>query len=198
MHTLNALLDVLASTPAPRPRPTIAPAEPVQVAVGEVGEWFGPVLVFAAAFGLDWSALGSHSLRDKIAMLGYYAGTVSAISIFEWEDDVQGWFDASWSWNLTGAVIASVLHLCVLLAMFGTRIKWLSGLGKRVCDLAHIDSKDSSANRINTTLMMWSIAAGASSVLARGPSAGPIHWLGTLITGLWGWLANGLITLHGG
>lgn len=189
---MNALL--LAALTAPEPSPAIG----VDVATGQAGEWFGPLFVLALAVALDWSALGSNALRDRIAALGYYSATVSIISIYSWSDEVQGWFGGSWSWKITGSAIAAGVHLALVLVMIGTRFKWSAAVAGWIANTIHIDSADSKAQRINTTLLTASVIAGASSVLARGFIGGRVHDLATVITGLWSAIANLVINLLGG
>lgn len=148
--------------------------------------------------GLDWSALGQAALRDRIAAAGYYAGTVAVISIFGWTATVQSWFSGSWSWELAGSAIAAAMHVSLVIAMLGARAKTLKGMSKKLRDLIHMEHADSSANRINSTLLGWSVAAATSSVLARGPMAGFVHFVGAALTGIWAWLANVIIGWIGG
>lgn len=197
LAALQSLADLLAATPPPKP-PPVAPAHPIAVRVGQGGEWFGPAVVLFVSLALDWSALGGAALRDRIAAAGYYASTLAMISIFEWQDDVQGWFGGSWSWQLTGSAIAAVLHLGLVIAMLGGRAKSLKGVSKKLRDVIHMEHADSTANRINSTLLTWAALAGTSSVLARGPMAGFVHLVGRALTGAWSWLANGVVTGLGG
>jgi hypothetical protein len=197
---LHLLAEIAAATPSPSPSPgpAAAPAHALQVAVGQGGEWFGPCLVLALSLALDWSALGSTALRDRIAAAGYYAASVAMISIFAWDDDIQSWFGGSWSWQLTGSAIAAVMHVALALAMFGSRWKWSKGVSKKIREAIHMEHADSTANRINGTLLSSSVAAGASSVLARGPMAGFVHFVAAALTGFWAWLGNGAVHLLGG
>lgn len=186
-----SLLALLAAVPPPSP--------PVAVTVhtGQSGEWFGPIIVLVTALILDWSALGPVSPRDRLACAGYYSSGLSVISIFGWASVIQSWF-TSWSWQLGGSAVAFLAHLGLVLAFFGTRLKPVSGIATKVMEFIHLEHKDSSANRINTTLMTWSFLAAASSVLARGPlswfTVGVAHGL----TGLWSWLGNILVSGLGG
>lgn len=189
---MNALL--LAALTAPEPSPAIG----VDVATGQAGEWFGPLFVLALAVALDWSAIGGNALRDRIAALGYYSATVSIISIYEWSDEVQAWFGGSWSWKITGSTIAAVVHLALVVVMIGTRNKWTAPVAGGIAKAIHIDSADSKAQRINTTLLAASVLAGTTSVLARGDIGGWVHNLATFITGMWSVIANFLIHRLGG
>jgi hypothetical protein len=200
MHALlHVLGELAAATPPPKPPGVAAaPAHPINVRVGQAGEWFGPSVVIFASLALDWSALGQAALRDRIAAAGYYASTVAVISIFGWAATVQGWFNGSWSWQLAGSAIAAVLHVSLVIAMFGARAKTIKGMSKKIRDLIHMEHADSSANRINSTLLGWSVVAATSSVLARGPMAGFVHFVGTALTGIWAWLANIIIGWIGG
>jgi hypothetical protein len=199
MHAaLNLLAEIAAASPSPAPPPPVAPTHPIAVRVGQGGEWFGPCVVMFASLVLDWSALGGVALQDRIAAAGYYSATLAMISIFEWSDDVQGWFGGSWSWKLTGSTIAAVLHVGLVIAMIGARSKWFKGVSKKIRDVIHMEHADSTANRINGTLLTWAAMAGTSSVLARGPITGFINLVGHILTGAWSWLANGLVGLLGG
>lgn len=195
MSLVMHALDVLAATPPPRPT---APATAVSIRVGQAGEWFGPTLVLAAALILDWTALGQVAIRDRIAAAGYYAATISMIGIFNWSKDIQDWFAGSWSWQLAGSALAFIAHLGLVLAMIGRRFKWSAGLAKAIHKLIHMEHADSTANRINGTLLGSSAIAAATSVLARGPLAGFTHWVADHITGIWAWIAERIITGLGG
>jgi len=197
MHAaLHLLAELAAATPTPHP--AAAPAVTVAVHVGQAGEWFGPVVVLVAALILDWSALGSVALRDRIAVAGYYSAALSMISIFGWQHTVQGWFDGSWSWQLAGSALAFIAHAGLVLAMIGSRFKWSGALATKVHGLIHMQHKDSTANRINGTLLGSSAMAAASSVLARGPLAGFVAFVAHILTGVWSWLAERIVTGLGG
>lgn len=193
---LHLLAELAAATPPPKP--VAAPAHPINVRVGQAGEWFGPFVVIFTSLALDWSALGQAALRDRVAAAGYYAGTVAVITIFGWTGTVQGWFAGSWSWQLAGSAAAAVMHICLIIAMFGSRAKTLKGMSKKLRDLIHMEHADSSANRINSTLLGWSVMAATSSMLARGPMAGFVHFVGSALTGIWAWLANIVVGGVGG
>jgi len=168
----------------------VAPPDPVVVRVGEWGEWFGPIFVLVASLVLDWSALGSVAIRDRIAAAGYYTAALSMISIFHWEATVQGWFGASPSWQLAGSALSFFMHAGLVIAMVGSRFKWSKGMAKKIREWMHMEHADSSANRINSTLMSWASAAAASSVLARGPLANFVHFVAQVLTGAWAVLTN--------
>jgi hypothetical protein len=192
----HLIAELAAATPPPAP--AAAPATAIVVRVGQGGEWFGPSLVLAASLLLDWTAVGPVALRDRVAAAGYYSAAVAMISIFAWDDDIQGWFGGSWSWQLTGSAIAAVMHCGLLVAAIGHRWKWTAGMAKRLGKLIHLEHGDSTANRINSVLMGWAVTAGASSVLARGPMASFVHFVARALTGFWSWLGNVLVTALGG
>jgi hypothetical protein len=193
MLTLQ-LLGELAATPTP----PVAPAVAVDVRVGQAGQWFGPTVVLFLSLALDWSALGNVAIRDRIAAAGYYAASLSMISIFDWSDDIQGWFGGSWSWQLLGSAVAAVMHIGLVLALLGQRLKWSAGMATWIGDRVHLMHKDSTANRINGVLLSWAVAAAASSVLARGDAASLTGLVARALTGAWSVLANWAIARLGG
>jgi len=170
----------------------------VNIASGHPSEWFGPAVVASIALALDWSAIGSNALRDRVAALGYYAATTSIISIYGWEGAIRGWFAGSWSWTLTGALIAAIMHAGLVLALVGQYSKTTSSIAKRVSKIAHIDHADSSATRINSTLLWTAVLAGMSSVLARGPLGDVVTQISTMITGMWSAIGTALVNGLGG
>jgi|WetSurMetagenome_2_1015567.scaffolds.fasta_scaffold512429_2 hypothetical protein len=162
------------------------------------GKWFGPILMFAASFLLDYSAIGSNAFRDRIAAAGYYAATAGLIAIYKWEGVIQGWFSADSDWKLAGSAIAALLHIGLVLAMIGDKLKGTAQISKKIHSLIGLNSKDSGENKINMTLLRWSIFAAASSVLARGPIGGFVVWVGGLLTGIWTWIASAITNGIGG
>jgi hypothetical protein len=162
------------------------------------GKWFGPILMFAIAFTLDYSAIGNNAFRDRFASIGYYAATASLIAIYGWEGVIQGWFSADNDWKLAGSAIAALLHIGLVLAMIGDKLKGTAQISKKIHTVIGLGGKESGENKINMTLLRWSIFAAASSVLARGPIGGFVVWVGGLLTGIWTWVAHAITNGIGG
>lgn len=196
MSLAHLAAELLAATPTPSPTGTkaaadgVAPAEAAKMVIGQTAEWFGPTLVYVFAWILDATALGTHSMRDRIAASAVYAASVAMISIYDWSDDIQGWFGGSYSWKLTGSLIAFLAHAAFVAVLLGEYwekskkpSKWLSGK-------YGIDGEVSKQNRINTKLWWISGLTAMTSVLSRGDSAVIVHWIAERLTGIWAGLAT--------
>jgi hypothetical protein len=179
---------VAAVTPTPNPPPggpkTVAPAAPIRVKVGEVGEWFGPTAVLAVALILDATAAGSGAKRDRVAAALTYCATLGYISIYGWSDDVQGWFAGSWSMKLTGSIISFLAHAALIAIMIGDGSKWTKRINGWLGPRVGIGSADGEAvGKLNTKLHMAAAVAAMTYVLARGDAAVVPHTIGDTLTG---------------
>lgn len=196
---LHLLGELAAATPVPTPSPTVAPAAPVEVKVGETGEWFGPTVFVIVSLLIDATAAGASAKRDRLAAVGSYVATLGFISIYGWSETIQGWFGGSWSWQLTGSAIALLAHLAFVAVLLGDKTKATKRIGTWLGGKVGFDSEAGNAvGRINTKLHAYAAAAACTYVLARGDFAAVPHTIGKVLTGAGAIFVNWLIDRLGG
>jgi hypothetical protein len=168
------------------------------VSVGQTGAWVGPLLVGAVAGALDYSAIGPHAMRDRLAVIGYYASAVSFVHLFglaEWERSVI----TDYNWRMIGALASLVTHSALLLAMFGSRIAWTRAIAAAVAARLKFDSEASKAVKVNTALVGWSVTAAAVAPLSgRAGWGAVVDWIGGATTGLWSVIVGFILSWFGG
>jgi hypothetical protein len=204
---MNAVLHLLgelaASTPVPSPSPTggltVAPAAPIDVKIGETGEWFGPAIVLIVALIVDATAASSAAKRDRVAAIGSYCAALGFISIYEWSEAIQGWFDGSWSWMLAGSFLALAAHVMFVAVLIGDASKWTKRLGGKIGPKIGLNSNESNeVGKINGKLHVAAAVAACSYTLARGDAAWIPHTIGQALTGASAVVVNWIIERLGG
>jgi hypothetical protein len=139
------------------------------------------VLITAVSLLIDWSAAGPTALRDRIAAIGYLAATLGwldTIGFAAWEATaVSGLGHTARNlWSMGSAVPAILWFFAMApaLPIFGRvgqitfRVNWTGrgrGKGKSKGKSASGD-ESSSAERINTNLLVWSAAVAAAAPLS--------------------------------
>lgn len=188
MNALATVLDILAATPVPVPKPSTAPtadpALPAVVKIGPADEWFGPTLVLAISLIVDASVIGKQPTRREVAsFIGTYCATLGFISIYGWSDDVQSWFGGSWSWQLTGSALAVLAHIVFGALIVGEGHDWSKRIAAKAGPRVGFGSKDSTAvGRICTKLHVAAAMCACTYVLARGPLAFIPHKIGSTLS----------------
>jgi hypothetical protein len=162
------------------------------------GKWIGPVVIFALAFALDYSAIGNNAFRDRIAAGGYYAAALGMIYIYRWQVSIRELLPSDNNWILLGSGFSVLLHAGLVLAMVGSVFKGTSQVSRKIGSTVGIGGKASGENRINTTLLYWSIGTAASLALARGPLGGIALYIGSAITDIWVNIASAFVDGIGG
>jgi hypothetical protein len=189
---------------SPSPSPTggskaVAPAAPINVRVGEAGEWFGPAVVLAIGLGLDISAAGDSAKRDRAAAVLTYCATLGFISIYKWSEAIQGWFDDTWSWKLAGSFLAVAAHVLFVAVLVGDWSKYTKRVGGKLGPKIGLNSKESNeVGKLNTKLHIAAAIAAGSYVLARGDAAWIPHTIGGVLTGGSAIFVNWVIERLGG
>jgi hypothetical protein len=166
--------------------------------VGRAGTWVGPLLVGAAAGALDYSAIGPHAMRDRLAVIGYYASAVSFVHLLglaEWERSMV----TDYNWRMIGALASLITHGALLLAMFGGRLAWTKALAAAVAGRLKFDSEASKAAKVNTALVGWAVAAAVAAPLSGQAGWGAVvDWIGGATTGMWSGIARFILSWFGG
>ncbi|MDQ1249627.1 MAG: hypothetical protein QG597_4002 [Actinomycetota bacterium] len=202
LHLLDVVNTIAAVTPSPSPTdtgPALAPAAPMKIKVGEVGQWFGPAIVLVIAIGIDFSAAGDAAKRDRIAAVFTYCSALGFISIYRWSEAIQGWFDDSWSWALTGSALAVIAHVLFVAILIGDASKRTKRVSAKLGPLVGIASKESNAvGKFNTRLHIAAVITAATCVLARGDSAWIPHTIGRVLCGASALVVNWVIDRLGG
>ena len=136
------------------PLTATAPVLTIQtvVSVGQTGAWVGPLLVGLAAAALDYSAVGPHAMRDRVAVAGYYASAISFVYLL----GLAGWEKttfADYNWRMIGACASLATHGALLLAMFGTLIGPTRTLAKSMQAKVKFATEASGMTKVNQPLL---------------------------------------------
>jgi hypothetical protein len=201
---VHAAEQLLAASPSPSPQPgatavtrDAAAAAAGIVRVGDPGGWIGPLIIGAAAGFLDHSAVGPHAMRDRVAVIGYYACGISfsyLLGFAEWE---QGLTDPNW--RMAWAVVSLVTHGALLLAMFGQYFGWTQKLQAWAAKRLQFAGTKSAAIGINGTLLGWTLAAvGTAPLSGHGGWGAVVEEIAYGCTSIWGVILAALETWLGG
>jgi hypothetical protein len=151
------------------------------VDIGRAGAWVGPLIVGALAGGLDYSAAGSAALRDRVAVPGYYAAAVSfcfLLGLAQWEQATI----TDYNWRMIWGTVSVVTHGCLLVCWFGRPARLAKALGK----ITKFAGTDSSAAKINQTLLGWTVAAAVTAPMSGDGGWGSIvATIAQATTGIW-------------
>lgn len=165
------------------------------VNVGQAGAWVGPVLVGGAAAGLDYTAAGPVAVRDRIAVMGYYASAISFVYLLGFSGWITGMVDPDYNWRMLGALVSLVAHGALLVCFFG----WPKALAKALAKRLKWTGADSQAAKINQTLLGWTVVAACSSPLSGSGGWGTVvSAIARTTTGVWGSLASAIFKWLGG
>jgi hypothetical protein len=164
------------------------------VDIGRPGMWVGPFLVAVLAGALDYSAAGPAAVRDRIAVMGYYAAAVSFAALTGWTPLLRGMV-VDYNWRMVGALVSVATHGALLVAFAGRpralagQLAAMVGLGMKVSDKA----------RLNQTLIGWTVAAALSAPLAgTGGWGRVVDGVATVTTSAWSALASAVLAAIGG
>jgi hypothetical protein len=169
------------------------------VSVGQAGAWIGPLLVGLAAAVLDYSAIGPHAMRDRLAVAGYYAAAISFVYLLGLATWEQSAFH-DYNWRMLGAVASLITHGALLLAMFGTIIGPTRTLAKNVqARVKFAVAETSGATKVNQPLLGWTVAAAVTAPLS-GTSGwgGFVAGIASATTGLWSGIVSVVMSWLGG
>lgn len=187
------LAAILAAAPVP------GPPVPLPPSVGPVGEWFLPAVIIGMALGLDASAAGAAAKRDRLAAGLTYTGALGLIAVYQWADEIQGWFGESWSWRVFGSAISVLAHAGLVVVLLGEYMEKTKRIAAFLGPKVGVDGKMSSqVGKINTKLHLWATAAACSYVLARGDAGALPGFIGTSLTGISGALGMWVVHRLGG
>lgn len=168
----------------------------VTVAGAPVGlAWIGPLAVGGIGAGLDYSAPGNAAVRDRFAVIFYYACFVSFGEILGWNPWIKEQIGDDYNWRMIGGV-ASLVVTGALLVVFFNRPKKLAA---RLSGRLNFASTDSDAIKINQTLVAWVAAAAATAPLSGDGGWGHVvELIGVWCTGWPGAVVSWLFHLLGG
>jgi hypothetical protein len=178
---VHMAVELLAATPTPSPTGSPAPGATATtrdaaaaaagiVRVGQPGGWFGPAVVGLIAGLLDYSAFGPHAMRDRVAVIGYYACGISfsyLLGFAQWEQAQITTPD----WRMAWGVVSLITHGALLLAMFGHFFEWTKKVAEKIAKRLQFAGTKSAAIAINGTLLSWTLAA-----VATAPMSGKAGW----------------------
>lgn len=180
---LHVLAELAAATPTPTPPDVPLPGLPVlpdlsglphsqPVTIGQSGAWIGPLALGLLAGLLDYSAAGSGALRDRVAVVGYYASAVSMFAILglRWTPS------ADYSWRMAFAVASLITHGALLICWLGRPTAVAKQLSKKLA----FNSGASSSAKINQTLLGWTVAAAFTAPLSGNQGWGRV--VDTIVT----------------
>lgn len=174
---------------------TIHTAAVAALSIGQTGAWVGPLIVGGAAAALDYSAAGATALRDRIAVMGYYASAVSFVYLLGFSTWITSLIDTDYNWRMAGACFSLVTHGALLVCWFNWPKALVKGLAKRL----KWASADSAAAKINQTLLGWTVAAALSSPLSGSGGWGKVvNAIAGFTTGIWSWIVAALFHWLGG
>lgn len=166
------------------------------VTIGGAGQWIGPLLVGGLAAALDASAFGAHAWRDRIAVAGYYASTISFVTLLglaEWERSMF----VDYNWRMAGALASLATHGALLIAMFGGMIGPTRALSTSLATKVKFGT-DATA-KVNQTLLGWTVTAAVTAPLSgTGGWGGIVDAIAAATTGMWGALAGFVMHWLGG
>lgn len=173
----------------------ITTAAHAAVTIGQTGAWVGPVAVGLLAGALDYSAAGSGAIRDRVAVMGYYACTLSMAAILGWTGWIRGQIGGSYDWRMAGAVASLITHGALLVCFFGRPTAIAKQLSKKI----GFNSGASSSAKINQPLLGWTVAAALTAPLSGEQGWGRVvDAIATACTGIWGALVNVVFSWLGG
>jgi hypothetical protein len=162
--------------------------------IGRTGMWVGPFVVAVLAGALDYSAAGPASIRDRIAVMGYYAAAVSFAQILGWTPLIRAEV-VDYNWRMIGALVSLITHGALLICWFG----WPRALAAHLASMVKLGGKTSDQVRLNQTLIGWTIAAALSAPLAgTGGWGRVVDGVATVTTGAWSALASAVLAAIGG
>jgi len=157
------------------------------------GDWVGPTFAALLAGALDYSAAGAMAVRDRLAVMGYYASTLGFSILTGWTAGLRAYVGDP-QWQIVGAWAAGLIHLAMLCVFFGRPKRLAKPLGVHM----KFASADSKAVKINGTLLGWTVAAAASAPLALGPMATLIDAVGLGTTHVWAAVISAINSLMTG
>jgi hypothetical protein len=162
--------------------------------IGRTGTWVGPFLVAVLAGALDYSAAGPASIRDRIAVMGYYAAAISFAALTGWTPLLRDMI-TDYNWRMVGALVSLATHGALLIAFAG-RPRALAG---QLASVVELGGKTSDHARLNQTLIGWTVAAALSAPLAgTGGWGRVVDGVATVTTGAWSALASAVLAAIGG
>jgi hypothetical protein len=174
---------------------TLTAAAPAAVTIGQTGAWVGPLAVGLLAGALDYSAAGPGAIRDRFAVMGYYACAISMAAILGWTGWIRDMIGTSYDWRMVGAVASLITHGALLVCFFNRPTAIAKVLSKKI----GFNSGASSSAKINQTLLGWTVAAALTASLSGEQGWGRVvDSIATATTGLWGGLVNIVFTWLGG
>jgi hypothetical protein len=164
------------------------------VTIGKTGEWVGPLVVGLLAGLLDYSAAGPVALRDRVAVMGYYACTVSMSAVLGWTGYIRGEVQ-DYNWLMIGALISLVAHGALLVVFLGRPKTLAKALSKPL----RWNSADSNAVKINQTLLGWTVTAGLAAPLSGTQGFGHlVDGIAGVTTGAWSSIVTAVLHWLGG
>jgi hypothetical protein len=164
------------------------------VDIGRPGMWVGPFLVALLSGALDYSAAGPASVRDRIAVMGYYAAAISFAALLGWTPFLRDMI-TDYNWRMVGACVSVATHGALMVAFVG----WPRALAAQLASMVKLGMKASDKARLNQTLLAWTVAAALSA-----PLAGTGWWglvvdrIATVTTSVWSALASAVLAAIGG
>jgi len=152
------------------------------------------LLIGVLAALLDWSGIGPHALRDRIAAIGYLAsalGWSSNLGIAAWEIRLHhaASHDARVIWSMASVVpvgfwLGAMVPALPILGRFGQLGFRRSGDIRAARSATAGAGAGRSQDRINSWLLAWTIAVAAAVPLAMPSSyQGIVAAITTSVTG---------------
>jgi hypothetical protein len=164
------------------------------VDIGRPGMWVGPFLVAVLSGALDYSAAGPTAIRDRVAVMGYYAAAISFAQLLGWTPFLRAEV-VDYNWRMVGALASLVTHGALLVAFAGRP----RALAAQLASMVGLGGKASDRARLNQTLLGWTVAAALSAPLAgTGGWGRVVDWVATVTTGAWSALASAVLSAIGG
>lgn len=158
------------------------------------GLWVGPFLVAVLSGALDYSAAGPAAVRDRIAVMGYYAAAVSFAAILGWTPIIRAEV-VDYNWRMIGALASLATHGALLIAFAGRP----RALAVQLAGMVKLGGKTSDQARINQTLLGWTVAAALSAPLAgTGGWGRVVDTVATVTTSVWSSIASAVLSAIGG
>lgn len=162
--------------------------------------WWMCIAIGALGWGIDYSAVGPNSLRDRVAAVLYLAsalGWFQRLGLAAWEEELLAQLSHDWriACAMPGAVVM-FLWCCAMvpaLPHFGrlgaiSYRKSAGTPGAAPAGKVHAITAVKSGEKINTYLLYWTIAFAASlpTLMPEGVFTKIVAWITTLViaTGL--------------
>jgi len=162
--------------------------------IGQPGSWVGPLAFGLLAGVLDYSAAGPSAIRDRVAVVGYYASAVSfaaLLGLSDWMRDTTTAYD----WRMAAAIASLITHGALIVVWVG----WPKPFAKQLAKTVQWGGAASSAAKINQTLLGWTIAAAITAPMAGDQGWGTVvDGIASMTTGLWSALAGAILGWLGG